>query len=182
MKKSYIDQAKRVVRSFAKLPKDNYPESMTEEEWDDYYHFFQDAYHLKDWIIHDEVVTIGRDEVNNFIDGNINMKLLQSVVNSLKHLKITNPKNQFPNINFEWTEKESKGHPSVVYEDQVFLLAEDGDHILLEDGDKMMIESEQKNMHPKKLAVKVLIAWNNFFKQHGLEGGFRITDTWDKHL
>ena len=185
MNNSYTDQARRVVRSFAKLPKNNYALEFSEEEGDAYYHFFQDAYHLKDWVLGDDNTNISRGKMNEFIEKNENMKLLQSIVNSIKHLRINNSNNKFSNINFIWkdsSEAEVGSCPSILYEEDGYLMIDDNGFLLTEDGDKLIIGTAEKEIHPKKLAVKVLIAWNIFFKENNLTGGFEIVQDWDKHL
>jgi hypothetical protein len=177
MDKVYTNQARRAVRSFTKLSKENYPAEFSEEDWDAYYHFFQDAYHLKDWIVNDKNTKITREEMNKFIEENGDMKLLQSIVNSTKHLVLSNPNNKYSNVDFVWNDNsksEAKSFPSILYEEDSFLLSQDGGHLLFQDGSKIIIKKEEKEIHPKILAVKVLIAWNNFFKERNLKGGFEI--------
>ncbi len=182
MNLSYTNQAERVVRSFKKIPAPNYPNSTPDEVWDTYYHFLQDAYHLKDWILNDDNVIIGgdkkhkEDQINAFIESNVNMKLLQAVVTSMKHLKADHKHIAFKEINLAWSEGGLKPSPAISYDDLVFDVDDKGNFLLEEDGDTMKVEVATKTMHPKKLAVKVLVAWNHFFKSHGLEGGFEIMD------
>ena len=119
MKLSYIEQAKRVVRSFKKIPPPNYPNFTHDEVWDAYYHFLQDSYHLKDWILNDDAVIIGGDkackngEINAFIEGNVNMKLLQAVVTNMKHLKANHDHIAFKEINLTWSEGGLKPSPAI---------------------------------------------------------------------
>lgn len=183
MNLSYTDQARRVVRSFKKIPAPNYPNSTPDEVWDAYYHFLQDAYHLKDWILNDDAVVIGsnrehkRKQLNAFIEGNVNMKLLQSVVTSMKHLKADYNHIAFNEINLTWSEGGLRPSPAISYGDLDFDVDDEGNFLLEEDGDTMKVEVATKTMHPKKLAVKVLVSWNKFFANHGLEGGFEIINT-----
>lgn len=174
MNRAYIDQAKRVVRSFQRIPKPGYSDSTPDEVWDAYYHFLQDAYHLKDWIIYDESIKIGRKEVNDFIEGNVNMKLLQAVVTSMKHLKADHKHIVFKEIDLTWDDGSPKPSPEITYDDLVFDVDDKGNFLLEDDGDTMKVEVATKTMHPRKLAIKVLVAWNQFFKAHDLEGGFEI--------
>ena len=185
----YTNQAKRVVRSFARIPAPNYPNSSSDDVWDAYYHFLQDVYHLKDWIINDDAVKIGlnKDEkkkiLNNFIEGDINMKLLQAVVTNMKHLKADANHIAFKEISLSWQNNGGlKPSPEITYDDLVFEVDNNGNFVLEDDGNNMKVEIKKKSIHPKKLGIKILIAWNVFFKNFKLEGGFQIIDSWDKYL
>lgn len=167
--------AERVVRSYRRIPEPGYPNATQEDVWDAYLHFFQDAYHLKDWIVCDESVGVDPKEMNRFIDGNQNMKLLQAIVTKAKHFRADHDHIAFREINLAWDDGGLKPSPEIGYEEAGDLLTEDGDHLLTEDGEKILLEAESKRMHPRRLTVKVLIAWNQFFKEHGLEGGFQVT-------
>lgn len=178
----YTDQAKRVVRSFEKIPEPGYPNSSPDEVWDAYYHFFQDAYHLKDWVANDKGTKVDHDDVNTFIAGNVNMQLLQGVVTNMKHLRADAKHVTFKEIDLTWDDGGPKPSPEIGYDVHVFDIDDEGKFILEEDGDSMKVEVEKKTMHPRKLAMKVLIAWNQFFKQHGLEGGFHVSGKWEESL
>ncbi len=123
MNSTYIDQANRTVRSFKKIPQPNYPNSTPEEVWDAYYHFLQDAYHLKDWIINDNKSIEGFDSkqkkklINDFIEGNINMKLLQAVVANIKHLKADHKHINFKEIALTWSGGGIRSSPEITYSD-----------------------------------------------------------------
>ncbi len=174
---SYIDQAKRMFRSFKRLP-DN-PSKFTDHDWDDYYHFFQDAYHLKEWIANDENNAVSNKMLNEFIEKEPEIKLLQTVVTNLKHFKITVLKTRFSNIRFEMKEEKSIPYPSIAYEEEGYLMINDKDYLLLENGGKIIISSEEKEIHPKELAVKVIEAWLDFLKQQVLEGNLKLVKDWD---
>jgi hypothetical protein len=51
------------------------------------FHFFQDAYHLKDWIKND-LTTLGRD-VEDFINGSTPLSLCADLCNGTKHFRLT---------------------------------------------------------------------------------------------
>ena len=171
MNGNYTNQTRRVVRSFSKLPKENYSKNFSEDDWDAYYHFFQDAFHLKDWIINDSGNKITRKKIDEFIKRSGPLKILQSVVNSIKHFKIEDEKhNKYPQIDCVFEKL-----PKIQYKREDFICQEDGSKILQEDGSAILAESsEEGEVHPKRLAIDVLIEWNKFFKENGFKGHFSI--------
>jgi len=56
---------------------------------DEVYAFFQNCYHLKDWIQNDDTVTLPKQEVEKFIDQNDCMRVCADICNGTKHLKLT---------------------------------------------------------------------------------------------
>jgi hypothetical protein len=175
MPKLYHEMAERIVRSYKKIPEPGYPGVTKEEVWDAYLHFFLNAYHLKDWIINDKELKINHKEMNNFIDRNENMKLLQAIVTKSKHLNADRYHIAFKEIHLSWNDGSPKSSPEIEYEDRAFFQTEDGGFLLQENGKRIELESfQKKNIHPRTLVVKVLVAWNKFFKKKKLEGGFII--------
>lgn len=174
MPRPYHEMAKRVVRSYKRIPEPGYPNATQEEVWDAYLCFFTNAYHLKDWIANDKELKISHEEMNDFIDRNENMKLLQAIVTKFKHLNADHNHIAFGEIRLSWDDGSPKPSPAIGYEDRAFLLTEGGGFLLLENGKKIKLESSQKNIHPRTLAIKVLVAWNKFFKEKKLDGGFII--------
>ncbi|MFZ2193534.1 MAG: hypothetical protein WAV31_04800 [Candidatus Moraniibacteriota bacterium] len=161
----YTEQAKRVVRSYGKIPAPNYPNYTQDEVWDIYYHLFQDAYHLKDWILNDDDVKIGQDKIeknkilNEFIEKNVNMKLLQSIVTNMKHLKAERNHIKHREILLTWSEGDMGPSPAISYSISEF---------------DLNCEEDLKMIHPRRLAVKVLVSWNKFFSENKLEGNFEM--------
>lgn len=179
---SYTEQAKRTLRSFDKLPRDYFIKNASDVVWDDYMHFFQDAYHLKDWIIWDENNSVSENEVNKVLESEPELKLLQAIVTKMKHFKITRLKTRFVNINFQWKEENEVFYPEIAYEEEGYLMVDDEGYLLTEDGDKLIITSEKRKIHPKDLAEKVLLAWEDFLKQQILRGNFELIKDWDLKL
>lgn len=59
---------------------------------DEVYAFFQNCYHLKDWIKNDDTVTqLAKDKVEDFIDKNVCMSICADLCNGSKHLKLIKP-------------------------------------------------------------------------------------------
>jgi len=173
MLEPYRDMAKRIVRSYKKIPEPGYSRATQEDVWDAYLHFFSDTYHLKDWIANDEKLKISHKEVDDFIDGNESMKLLQAIVTKFKHLKADRDHISFK-VNLSWDDGSPKPSSEIGYEARDFLLTEGSDFLLQENGKRIKLESSQRNMHPRTLALKVLVAWNKFFKEKKLKAEFII--------
>lgn len=170
MKGYYREQKLRTERFFKKLPKENYSEQFSEDYRDAYYSFFQNAFHLKDWIINDSRNNITNLKINKFIEQSEPLKILQSVVNGIKHFKIIEKHNKYPDTEFI-----SKKPSEIKYERKDFICMENGDKILSEKGDYLLVESSSRGeIHPKKLAIDVLTEWNKFFLKNNLKGLFKI--------
>ena len=57
---------------------------------DEIYSFFQNCYHLKDWIIVDKAIPADvKGSVETYINSNRSLRLCADICNSLKHLHIT---------------------------------------------------------------------------------------------
>jgi hypothetical protein len=93
MSGKYLEQYDRMTRWYEKfsaidkgrehnLPSDNY--------LDDVHAFFQNCYHLKDWIINDAAAS--RTTVEAHINSSRPLMLCADICNSLKHLSLTSPR------------------------------------------------------------------------------------------
>ncbi len=82
-------QWRRVERGFAKL---NEAYNNTELYDDDIYHFFQDAWHLKDWIENDPLVpsTVG-DQVKQELGLARTFRVAADFANGTKHMVLRQP-------------------------------------------------------------------------------------------
>ena len=56
------------------------------------YAFFQNCYHLKDWILNDTKVSLPPNLVEQFIQQNDCLKICADICNGTKHLKLTRPR------------------------------------------------------------------------------------------
>lgn len=85
-------QWRRVERGFAKL---SMTYNNTELYDDDIYHFFQDAWHLKDWIKNDPLVP---NDVRDQVEHEVNLVLIFRVsadfANGSKHMALKRPRNE----------------------------------------------------------------------------------------
>lgn len=90
MNGSYEDQVNRMLRSYNKLPLCSLliQEKCTSEIMDSYIHFFQDCYHLKDWIKNDTKFCQNRTraKVEKFVNKNEALIYIASITNATKHL------------------------------------------------------------------------------------------------
>jgi hypothetical protein len=60
---------------------------------DEIHAFFQNCYHLKDWIKNDPAVAqTARDAVETFINGSRPLRLCADICNAQKHFKLTTPR------------------------------------------------------------------------------------------
>jgi len=58
---------------------------------DDVWHFFQDCWHLKDWIKNDDQISkVHRDSVENDANRSEALRICADLANRSKHLKLTN--------------------------------------------------------------------------------------------
>lgn len=168
----YHKMAKLIVRDYKRIPKPGYLNSSKEDVWDAYLHFFLVAYHLKDYIVNDKTLGIKEAEVNNLIENNDDMKLLQALVTGFKHLNADHDHISYDIRSLAWDDGSPKPSPEIGYEERNFLLTENGKYLLCEDGKKIRLESASEKVHPRILAIRVLAAWNKFFKMKDIDVGF----------
>lgn len=164
--------AELIVRNYKRIPIPGYPNSSREDVWDAYLHFFLTVYHLKDYIVNEKTLNIKAKEINEFIENNDDMKLLQAIVTGFKHLNANHDHIAYDIKSLGWNSGGPKPSPQIGYEERNFLLSENGENLLLEDGSKIQLESDINNVHPRELAIRVLAAWNRFFKENSLDIGF----------
>ncbi|WNB76905.1 hypothetical protein [Methylomonas koyamae] len=92
MAEKYEEQLARVKRYFERFSKINGGISHTQESPnydDDIYAFFQNCYHLKDWIKNDTYCKTWN--VEEFINSNPELQICADICNGRKHLKLTKP-------------------------------------------------------------------------------------------
>lgn len=90
MSPQYPNQLSRIKRYFAKFQQINngvqYDDSSLEHE-DVLYGFFQNCYHLKDWIKHDPACS-GWTDIEDAINANQDMQFCADLCNGTKHLEL----------------------------------------------------------------------------------------------
>ena len=180
MNPSYNEKAEKVRRSYEKLLsfKPGHPNATKDEVKDAYQDFFEDAYHLKDWIKNDDALKEEiQAKVEPFIKAHPEMKLLQAYATKLKHLKADHDHIAYEEVDITWDDGSPRGSPELGYTERGFLLTEDGSYLLINGrGDKLSLGAKPQSTHPWILTLKVLALWNQFFKDNGLAGSFKIVD------
>lgn len=89
---AYKEQFKRVQRWLSRFEELHCGRSHNRET--DYYSdvvytFFQNCFHLKDWLLNSKV--INKEELNRFINDNEEMRICRDLCNGSKHLIIDSP-------------------------------------------------------------------------------------------
>lgn len=92
---TWSEQWDRVERWFSSFKETN--DGRTHDRASDYYQdeayaFFQNAYHLKDWLKHDPAASAQVRDVEAFISGSQSMRLCADLCNGSKHLALTTPR------------------------------------------------------------------------------------------
>ena len=92
----YLEQFNRMKRWYQRLVSTDQgrPHHLTSDYYqDEVYAFFQNCYHLKDWIKNDESVgTAAKNKVEEFINNSKELSICADICNSTKHLKLTTPR------------------------------------------------------------------------------------------
>ena len=101
MASGYAEQFERVKRYLNRIKQinDGKTHDQASQNYDDeIYAFFQNCYHLKDWIKNDPACSSWSD-VENLINQNTNLNICADLCNALKHLTLTRPRsNENPNF------------------------------------------------------------------------------------
>lgn len=94
MASRYTEQFERLKRYFSRFKQINdgkaHDQSSPHYD-DDVYAFFQNCYHLKDWIKNDTACS-SWSNVESFINNNNDLRVCADLCNSLKHLTLTMPR------------------------------------------------------------------------------------------
>jgi hypothetical protein len=117
---------------------------------DDIYHFFQDAWHLKDWIKNDLLVPSKvRDQVEQEVNNVKPFRVAADFANGTKHMVITRPRNE----DAQFTKRKVTimlGDPGPALQERVLTLA---------DGSQTTAEV---------VATEVMREWNLLLRRLGL--------------
>lgn len=152
MPTQYIEQLKRVKRWHKRL-EEIYLGREHSRDTDYYqdvlYSFFQNCFHLKDWLITSRV--INGNVINTFINSEDSLKICRDICNGSKHFKITNPSID-PNIkiknrNFSLSIGNQPTQIKIIY----------------------WIEASGSSYHAFDIATHCLVLWEKFLKQYGLK-------------
>lgn len=94
MVNKYVEQferTKRLHQRFQRLTTEIEHTQASQNYDDDVYSFFQNCYHLKDWIKNDPYCAAWPN-VEAFINANPDLKICADLCNGLKHLSVTRPR------------------------------------------------------------------------------------------
>jgi hypothetical protein len=152
---TYPEQYDRMVRwhsRFSALDRGQ-PHNVASDNYvDEVYAFFQNCYHLKDWIKNDDAVsTSAKQAVEPYINGSRSLKLCADICNSLKHLKLTKPRSgENPTFGGKNYSLAIGGSPSP--------------SISL----KFEVNTDTGTLDAFTLATECVDAWKTFLSTHGL--------------
>jgi len=94
MPEKYIEQLERIrryLKKFSDIHSGIFYAQALENYTDDVYAFFQNCYHLKDWIKNDPSCSAWSD-VEKFINSNKDLQICADLCNGLKHLQRMKPR------------------------------------------------------------------------------------------
>jgi len=137
-----IDQGEPHDLSYINLPPDYY--------YDEVYAFFQNCYHLKDWIKNDDTVKLLKEDVEDFIKRHECMCLCADICNSTKHLNLTRPpkSGQVPEFKRRELSLRLEGGPEPIINDKFF------------------IETKTGTVNAFELASECVRKWGEFIKDN----------------
>ena len=127
---------------------------------DNMWSFFQNCYHLKDWIINDPSIDKTKIDPGVFINQNEELRICSSLANRTKHSELDN---RFRNSGRNVDNPIIAGQGVTIRPGPVGGVSEPTIYhtrILLSDG------SEREALD---VAKKAVIAWEEYFKQNGLK-------------
>jgi len=146
-----FERVERFYERFNKIDKGR-PHDMSSANYEDeVYAFFIFCYHLKEWIINDETVSVPKNEIEKFINENECLSICADICNGLKHLKRDEDKEhsgllpEFKNkkISVEFIEGDS--YPTI--------------------GIKFNISTKTKTIDAFELATECLKKWEKFIEE-----------------
>lgn len=115
---------------------------------DEFYVFFQNCYHLKDWIRNDQSVGAAADKVEKFINNNEEMRLCADICNGSKHLYLSSSRSgQDPQFGQRKFHVRIGGPPTTI-------------------SAKYSIDTLVGPVDAFELATKCLEAWENFIRSN----------------
>lgn len=115
---------------------------------DEVYAFFQNCYHLKDWIINDERLSISKQIVDDFINQHRCLQICADVCNGSKHFNINNARSQ----------GSVKMGPA-----STTIIGQGKDRINII---KYYIETDQECFNAFKLATECIKKWDDFISKN----------------
>ena len=139
----YEKQFDRVKRFLKRIESQN--SSQTEYD-DDMWSFFQNCWHLKDWIKNDGSVGVAADKVEEFISNNEELRLCADICNGTKHLRLASSRSgEDPRFGQRKFKVHVGGLPTTI-------------------SAKYTIDTSGGPVDAFNLATKCLQAWENFIR------------------
>ena len=91
---TYVEQFNRAKRHYGRLEEINSGQIHirdSESYRDDFLSFFQNCFHLKDWIKNDDAIILSNKDqlVEDYINGDESLRLCADICNGTKHMKQT---------------------------------------------------------------------------------------------
>ena len=86
--KEQLERVRRWYERFQEISEGKLHERSSDFYEDDVYAFFQNCYHLEDWIKHDPAAGPLSAQVEDFINQTPELLICADICNSLKHLKL----------------------------------------------------------------------------------------------
>lgn len=149
----FIEQFKRMERWYkrikiinAKVPKQLY----YPEDEDEILAFFQNCFHLKDWVKNGDNKKIAELEVENFVNNSLYLKICGDICIGSKHLKINYPRIDAQTKITPESWLPINGHVNGPIEKNRFI-----------------IKSGDNTYEAEDLASKCIAEWQNFFSNKG---------------
>lgn len=153
----YQEQYQRVQRwywRFEALDQGRVHDADSENYVDEILAFFQNCYHLKDWIKHDSTLPPARSRVETLINTNRWLALCADICNASKHLKLTSSRSE---------ENPAFGNKAV----SVHINSPRGTLISI----KYTIDTEEGPLDAFSLATDCLRSWDQYLKTINAEPG-----------
>jgi hypothetical protein len=146
------DRMKRWYQRFDELNQGRIHNLMSENYLDEIYAFFQNCYHLKDWLKNDSVVNNAiQSAVEPYIISNNHLLLCADICNSLKHLALTRPRS---------------GASPAFGKKQYAVNMQPGEPTII--SLKYEVNTTSGPVDAFVLATDCVAAWEAFLKQHNL--------------
>ena len=118
---------------------------------DGYIHFFQNAWHLKDWLRKDPESAKVVSDIENFVNGSPALQLAADLANGLKHLGLDRRKPRTGDASTGIRHMSFSGDPTVGLDMSIH------------------VESGGKVIDATILAKDIMIAWNEYLASKGLK-------------
>jgi len=147
------DRMKRWYERFEAINQGHRHEVSSDYYLDEIYAFFENCYHLKDWIKNDSAVPVNdKKVVEGYIDGNRSLRLCADICNALKHLERT---------------KRDRSHEDPEFGKTHFALNV-GSGSLPIVSLKYEVDTNNGSEDAFNLATDCVNAWDGFLSTHGL--------------